>query len=213
MFRVDLHTHSIVSHDGGIGLEYYKKIIADKDLDYIAITDHNEVSVALNLKETLGEKIIVGEEILTTEGEIIGLYLNQRIEPGLSAAATVKKIHEQDGLVYIPHPFETLRKGLSKETINSLLSEIDIIETFNARGRFRNHSVEAKQFQKAGLVGASSSDAHCRFGVGTAYSKVVEIPTRDNLQQLLLNAEYQEKYSPILTYLCPTINRIKKHVL
>lgn len=210
MFRIDLHTHSIVSHDGGISLEQYKKLLESKVLDCVAVTDHNDISLALELRETLGEKIIVGEEIMSLDGEIIGLYLNQRIEPGLSAAETVRKIRKQNGLVYIPHPFETVRKGLSKEGMTLLLSDIDIVEKFNARGRFRNRNTEIAQQPFANIVVASSSDAHCRFGIGTAYNVVSELPTRHNLQKLLLDATRQENYAPLISYLCPTINRLKK---
>ncbi len=210
MFRIDLHTHSIVSQDGGISFEQYKNLIANKSLDYIAVTDHNDISGALKLQESLGQNIIVGEEILTTDGEIIGLYLKSRIEPGLTAIQTIQKIREQNGLVYIPHPFETMRKGLSKEALNSVIQEVDIIETFNARGRFRNHSLETKQPPFSNLPFASSSDAHCRFGIGTAYNIVSEPPTRENLQALLLAGSREEQYAPILSYLCPAINRFKK---
>ena len=89
MIRLDLHTHSTGSPDGGIRLEEYKKLLDDKDLDVIAITDHDSIEQAVTIQKQLGERSIVGEEITTKDGEIIGLYLTQKIAPGLSAKDTV----------------------------------------------------------------------------------------------------------------------------
>ena len=90
MIKVDLHTHSSASPDGGIMAEQYMQIIKSAQLNCVAITDHNRVDLALELRKTLGERIIVGEEINTTEGELIGLFLTQNVEPGQSPEATAK---------------------------------------------------------------------------------------------------------------------------
>src|SRR5262245_43185713 len=110
--KIDLHTHSIASPDRSLSAKNYQKMLASGKLDYVAVTDHNVIDFARILHDQLGEQIIVGEEIATSEGEIIGLYLTSVVPSGLSAAETVRAIKDQDGLVYIPHPFETLRNGL-----------------------------------------------------------------------------------------------------
>src|SRR3989337_574007 len=125
-YKIDLHTHSIISHDGGLSAEHYTNIIEKRILDFIAITDHNETRFARIMQQKLGQRIIVGEEIGTTEGEIIGLFLQNTIPGGLTPEKTVQEIKAQNGLVYIPHPFETFRKGLQRDTLERIVKYIDI---------------------------------------------------------------------------------------
>ena len=140
MFKVDLHTHSVASKDGGITPEQYADLLKSETVDIIAITDHDRIDFALGMRDALGKnRIIVGEEISTTDGEIIGLYLEKNIEPGLSAKETIKQIKKQGGLVYIPHPFEKVRHGLELETLEEIKNDIDIIESFNGRAFGRNN--------------------------------------------------------------------------
>src|SRR4051812_4619386 len=112
MFKIDLHTHSVESKDGGISFEQYAHALSTNRLDVIAITDHDTIDFATHAQTELGDRIIVGEEIMSTGGEIVGLYLKEAVKAGLSPLETVKQIREQGGLVYVPHPFETVRKGL-----------------------------------------------------------------------------------------------------
>src|SRR5579859_2648799 len=96
-YKIDLHTHSIVSYDGGIREDEYKKLLTNNVIDFVAITDHNEIRFALMMQRRYGEQIIVGEEIMTAEGEIIGLFLKERIEPGLPVEETIQAIRMQRG--------------------------------------------------------------------------------------------------------------------
>src|SRR5580658_33632 len=104
MLKIDLHTHSVASPDGGIMADKYRECLELGKLDYIAITDHNSIDFALNLRTEFERKIIVGEEILTSEGEIIGLFLSELVPPNLSPIETIELIKRQGGLVYVPHP-------------------------------------------------------------------------------------------------------------
>ncbi len=212
-YTIDLHTHSISSHDGGISVESYERAITSGLLDYIAITDHNQILFAQELHKKHGDSIIVGEEIMTEEGEIIGLFLETLIKPGLSVERTIYNIHEQEGLVYIPHPFEKVRKGLQKNTLEHLIFDIDIIEVFNARafGRWKNMEALnlAKQHTKAC---AASSDAHGFIGLGSAYSMVSEKVTKKNLVNLLLHADLKEEHPSVFSYMSPLYNRLRKRM-
>src|SRR6266581_840040 len=120
MFKLDLHTHSQGSPDGGLTRGDYQRMLVSGKLDFIAVTDHDSIEFASALYEQLGSQIIVGEEVTTANGELIGLYLKQRVLPGRSAVDTVELIHTQGGLVYVPHPFETVRKGLSLESLEEI---------------------------------------------------------------------------------------------
>lgn len=213
-YTVDLHTHSIISHDGGLRAEHYTKIIEDKVLDYIAVTDHNETRFARILQQQLGEHIIIGEEIGTKEGEIIGLFLEETIPGGLSAEETVTEIKKQNGLVCVPHPFETFRKGLQRSSLERIAASIDIIEVFNGRGQLRGKNYLAVPFaEKYKIAPTASSDAHCFPGLGKTFSRIANVPLRENLVKQLAFADLNKQYAPLYTLLCPAVNRIKNKVV
>ncbi len=186
MFKIDLHTHSVASKDGGITADQYARILNTNVLDMIAVTDHNEIEFAVALKERLGDRIIVGEEIMSTEGEIVGLYLTERVAPQLSPSETVKEIKRQGGIVYIPHPFESIRKGLHPGAMDELADQLDIVEVCNGRAFLQNRSAQAVVWAKFNRVtGAASSDAHGVRGLGKTYTDVPELPERSSLVTLL----------------------------
>lgn len=213
MHKVDLHTHSVASSDGGITSTQYKQMLETRQLDFIAVTDHNRIDFAQELHKALGKQIIVGEEIDTLEGEVIGLYLTQSIPKGMTAKMTMRAIRDQGGLVYVPHPFETMRHGLSENTLSELIALIDIIEVFNGRALFQNRGPRAATFARLhNKPGAASSDAHGVKGLGTVYSTLVKVPTRDNLATLLSGATYLTRRPPLKTLLYPKANRIRKRI-
>lgn len=210
MFRVDLHTHSISSPDGGLSSADYQRMLEQGGLDFIAVTDHNGMEFAKKTHAKLGEKIIIGEEIMTREGEVVGLFLTEVIPGGLSAVEAVVKIHEQGGIVYIPHPFSTNPKGLPHETLDELADQIDIVETFNGRAIFqannRRASVWAAEHHKPA---AASSDVHGHAGWGKTYTIISEEPTPENLIELLKHATYVKKTVGPRGVLYPKLNRLK----
>lgn len=211
MIKVDLHTHSVASRDGGITAAQYQRIIESGELDYIAITDHNKVAFAIELQKTLGDRIIVGEEINTTEGEIIGLFLKEAIPRDQTPAATVAAIKDQGGLVYIPHPFETVRRGLSEASLQQIIKQVDIIEVFNGRAVFQNKGPKATMVARMhNKPGAASSDAHGVKGLVSAYSIIKNAPTVKNLPELLKTGKLTMKHPPLKTLLYPKANRIRK---
>ena len=210
-FKVDLHSHSIISHDGGITAPQYRELLEQGIVDFIAVTDHNKIDLALALRAELGDKIIVGEEVMTSEGEVIGLFLKTFIKTGMSAAQTAQAIKNQGGLVYIPHPFEITRHGLSSESLEAIKTQVDIIEVFNARSKEPWLSPKAKAFaEENDIAKAASSDAHHLPGVGQTYSLVEDRPDQTNLKMLLAKATYQEKKAGLASILAPTINRTRK---
>lgn len=211
MYTIDLHTHSLASRDGGITVSQYTKLIKNGVLDFIAVTDHNKIDFALELQKTLGEHIIVGEEINTLEGEIIGLYLREAIPRDLPAQTAARAIKDQGGLVYIPHPFETVRHGLSETSLSELIALVDIIEIFNGRAFFQNRGPHATTFARLhNKPGAASSDAHGIKGIGTVFSQISKSPSAKNLPELLQTAHYVTKRPPLRTLLYPKANRIRK---
>lgn len=211
MLKVDLHTHSNLSPDGSLKIADYQSMLDRGVLDYIAVTDHNTIEFALKAKEKLGEKIIVGEEITAREGEIVGLYLTTAIPAGLSAAETADLIHKQGGVVYIPHPFETVRKGLALEVLEGIASAVDIVEVHNGRAIFQDKSARATDWAKLyQLPGAASSDAHGKYGWGKTYSVIEGAPTKEKLAELLYKATYRVGSPGVRGVLYPKVNRMRK---
>jgi predicted metal-dependent phosphoesterase TrpH len=211
VYKVDLHTHSIKSHDGGISADQYHRALRSNRLDYIAITDHNRIDFALNLQAKMGEQIIVGEEIMTTTGEIVGLYLKEKIKPGLSPLETVKQIKEQGGIVYIPHPFETVRKGLHEGILDELVDYIDIVEVCNGRAFFQNRSQQAVVWARLNnKLAAASSDAHGYQGLGATYTSLIRRPTSSNILGLLDNGIPMTGRPSVRALLYPKLNRLRK---
>ena len=109
MYRIDLHCHSYGSHDGGLLASDIRAMLASNKLNTIAITDHDHIEAARKLKAEFAEQIIIGEEITTSQGEIIGLFLKYKIKPMQSIYETINEIKSQGGLVYLPHPFDIIR--------------------------------------------------------------------------------------------------------
>lgn len=213
MFKVDLHTHSIASHDGGISALQYERALNTGLLDMIAITDHNTTEFALQMQQQLGDRIIVGEEIMTTRGEIIGLYLTQTIPSGLTPTETIEQIRSQGGIVYVPHPFETIRSGLSPSVLEEIASTIDLIEICNGRAFLQNRSSQTVVWSRLNNVtGAASSDAHGSLGLGKTYSSLPEIPTKENLIELLQRATHHTGRPSARSLLYPKYHKLRKKI-
>lgn len=210
MILVDLHTHSVASPDGSLKLQDYDHALSTGLLDVIAITDHDTIDFALEARARLGEGIIVGEEVSTSEGEIVGLYLSEPVEPGLSVEATIAAIKSQGGLVYVPHPFETVRNGLNEATLNRIADSVDIIEVHNGRAVFQNRAKESENWAAThNVVVAASSDAHGKIGWGRTYTEIDSLPTIKNLVAQLQAGKLSTGTVGLLGVLYPKINRLK----
>ena len=213
MFKVDLHTHSEASPDGGIRASQYAKVLENEVLDAIAVTDHDRIDFAVGLHKALGDMIIIGEEITTKDGELIGLFLHERIEPGNTAKKTAQLIRDQGGLVYVPHPFETVRKGIQKDVLDSIVDLVDIIEVHNGRALTQKHAIQAATWAKLhNKAGASSSDAHGYKGLGHSYSIVQEIPARGSLTNSIKMSALAHRRAPAYTLLYPKAHRVAKKI-
>ncbi len=214
MIKIDLHTHSIASKDGGITPEQYADILKNEKLDIIAITDHDRIDFAQGLQKALGsDKIIVGEEISTAVGDVIGLYLTDIIEPGLSIKDTIDRVHAQGGIVYIPHPFESIRKGISREQLDSVSENVDIVEGFNGRAFFQHKSPEATAWARLnGKVVSASSDAHGKSGIGRTYSALQNTPTRATLVHELAISKMVVSRPTLTSVLTPKIYLLKNRL-
>ena len=168
----DLHMHTNWSHDCSIEPAALVEHAESEGLGAIAVTDHNVFGGALETVELArGRPLVVvpGEEIKTDrDGEVIGLFLREEIPRGMSFADTVAAIREQEGVVYVPHPFDRMHAIPAPATLHGHLPEIDVLEVYNARLLFEAYNDEALRFaRKYGLLQGAGSDAHVLPGVGT----------------------------------------------
>lgn len=171
MILADLHMHTSYSGDCATTPLELLAACEESGLEAIAITDHNTIAGALEVASLAPKElhVIVGEEIKTTEGEIIGLYLTTEIPRGLSAEETIAEIRKQGGLVYVPHPFDPLHLTPTYELLARNAADIDIIEVYNPRITFTSFNEKAKRLaRKYDIPGGAGSDCHVVQGIGTA---------------------------------------------
>ncbi|RQG91726.1 PHP domain-containing protein [Natrarchaeobius halalkaliphilus] len=176
MLSVELHVHSELSYDGRDPVDLILEQAEGIGLDAIAITDHDEIDASLEAAERASEYGLVGVpgmEISSKAGHILGLGLEEPVPPGLSYESTIERIHAQDGLVVIPHPFQESRHGVMARISRDELSEGDAIEVYNSRLLTGRANRQAERFaQSRGLPMTAGSDAHISEMVGQAVTRV-----------------------------------------
>ena len=175
----DLHCHSAASFDSLSRPADLVRAAHGRGLTHLAITDHGHLEGALAAREIAPASltIIVGEEVRSRDGDIIGLYLERTVPAGMSALETIAAIHEQGGLAGIPHPFDRFRaSGLARLPAGDLaavLAAIDYIEAWNARVPTAAVNQRAREFALAHeLPVVAVSDAHSVLEVGVAYTRL-----------------------------------------
>lgn len=206
--RADLHNHTHFSPDSILSPEELVKRCRKKSINCVAVTDHNTVRGGIEVQRIVEQRriedlrVIVGEEIRSAEGEILGLFLNEDIPPGLSAEDTIQRIREQGGLVGVPHPFDWLRSALDNERMRDLADRIDFIESYNARIVFRHHNGKAGKFAADhGLAVSAASDAHSPWEVGRAYVRMRDFTDAEDFLEALREGRIRGRLSSPLIHL------------
>ena len=177
LIHVDLHMHTNHSHDCATPVDVLLEGAKKAGLGAIAVTDHNEISGALEARDRAnGIKVIVAEEVKTADqGEVIGLFIEEKIPRGLTLQETIAEIRRQSGLVYVPHPFDRMHSVPDYEHLLDVIEDVDAIEVFNPRVAFSAFNEEAARFAaKYRIVAGAGSDSHVVQGLGS-----VKIAMRD----------------------------------
>jgi predicted metal-dependent phosphoesterase TrpH len=197
MGKADLHIHTNHSYDGISTPQEVLERAKELDIDVIAICDHDEISGALEaqkLSVKYGVEVIIGEEVLTNEGEVIGLFLKKKIEVGKTLHETVKEIRKQDGLVVIPHPFAIFpvtRPAVSIKKLYDLFKEKgvvpDALEVLNSMPAGKVNSKKSKRLNDKVFTVAevAGSDAHIKSHIGMSVT-VFEGNTKEELRKAIL---------------------------
>jgi predicted metal-dependent phosphoesterase TrpH len=204
LVEVDLHMHTDHSGDCATPVDTLIHTARDRGLGAIAITDHNEVSGALEarkLAEELGDiKVIVAEEVKTAEqGEVIGLFLEEKIPKGLTMAETIAEIRRQGGLVYVPHPFDRFHSVPDYEHLLDIVEEIDLLEVFNPRVALTSFNEEAVRFaRKYRIVPAAGSDSHVAQGLGSVRQRIHDFDGPAEFLEAMRDADITRKHKNLV---------------
>ena len=203
LIDVDLHMHTDHSGDCATPVEVLLQTAQAQGLGAIAVTDHNEVSGALaarDLAADYGVKVIVAEEVKTaSQGEVIGLFLDEKIPRGMTLAETVAEIRRQGGLVYVPHPFDRMHAVPDYEHLLDIVEDVDAIEVYNPRVAIGSFNEEAARFAaKYRIPGGAGSDAHVAQGLGSVRVRMRDFDGPEEFMESLRDADILTKPSSLL---------------
>jgi hypothetical protein len=204
LIEVDLHMHTDHSPDCATPVEVLLETARDRGLGAIAITDHNEVSGALEARriaEGMDDiKVIVAEEVKTAEqGEVIGLFLEERIPRGMSMRETIAEIRRQGGLVYVPHPFDRFHSVPDYEHLLDIVEEIDVLEVFNPRVAVTAFNEEAERFaRKYRIVPGAGSDSHVAQGLGSVRVRIQDFDGPEEFLEAMRDADITRKHKNLV---------------
>jgi predicted metal-dependent phosphoesterase TrpH/glycosyltransferase involved in cell wall biosynthesis len=194
LIDVDLHMHTDHSHDCVTPVDVLLSTARERGLGAIAVTDHNEISGALDARAKAAEygvKVIVGEEVKTADqGEVIGLFIEHKIPRGMSLEETIAEIRRQGGIVYVPHPFDRLHAVPDYEHLLRVVDDVDAIEIFNPRIAIAAWNEEAVRFAgKYRIPGGAGSDAHVAQGLGAVRIRMRDFDGPEEFLESLRDAD------------------------
>jgi predicted metal-dependent phosphoesterase TrpH len=198
MLKLEFHCHTNASKDSLTKPEDLIRTARKKGLDRLVITDHNSTQGAIAAQKLDPQLVIVGEEILTTRGEILAAFVQEEIPEGLTPQETIKILKEQGAFISVSHPFDRLRKGgWEEKDLLEIIHQVDAIEVFNSRCMNPMFNVQAKQFsEKYNLAGTVGSDAHGAFEVGTSLMELDQFEGAEGMRKVIRGAKLKTKLSP-----------------
>lgn len=206
-----IHLHTNYSYDSDIPVEALADFVLREEIDCIAVTDHDTIEGAVRLQAMTDCRVIVGEEVSTRDGHLIGLFLTRHVEPGMTAMDTARAIHDQGGLVLVPHPFiRTFGCALKKKTVE-IAELIDAVEIFNSQNLSPLADWQAIRFAKEReLPMFVGSDSHSVTSIAPAYQLM---PAFENPAEFLISlrsAAFTRRRHPV-SYFIVAAYRIARH--
>lgn len=220
--RLALHIHTDFSNDSYITPREIISQCRKHNINCVGLTDHCSAKGAIKYKSQIekeGIRVIIGEELKTPVGEIIGLFLTKHIECQDSSKKlitldkAINAIKAQNALVFAPHPFDRMRNGIGKKNLEKFRDEIDAYEIFNSRTKINSFNKKCEQYVKENnLTPFVGSDAHIAREIGNA---IIEMEDFKNKEEFLRNLEradtkFYKKRLKLIDIVRPTMNKIKK---
>lgn len=214
MPSLELHAHTFASPDCLMRPADIVRVCRARGLDRLAVTDHNTIHGALAVQALAPELVIVGEEIMTTQGELLAYFVREEVPAQLTPAETIARLKAQGAVISVSHPFDRLREGAWREAdLLAILPLVDAIEVFNARCLFAEDNQRALAFAEAhGLRGTVGSDAHSLGELGMARLRVAAAGTPADLRAGLAAGERLMRRSSPLIHFTSTAAKFWKRV-
>jgi predicted metal-dependent phosphoesterase TrpH len=212
VWNVELHSHTCWSKDCIVPFEHIIAQCDKRHVDKIAITDHNTADGALAMARIFPDRVIVGEEIMTTKGELLGYFLHESIPRGLTPIETIRRLRDQGAAISVSHPFDRIRRGAWAEAdLLDIIELVDAIEVFNARCVYREDNDKAASLARSrGVRGTVGSDAHSKPEYGQSTLKMSAFTTPTEFIAALETADRNENYSANRVHLNSTTAKWRK---
>ena len=190
MLRAEFHCHTCYSKDSLLKIQDLLAVCQKKGLQRLVVTDHNTIQGALEAQTLDPQRFIVGEEIMTQQGELLAFFVTETVLAGLSATETIGILRDQGAFISVSHPFDAFRAGHWQPVdLLSLVSSIDAIEVFNSRCLLPQHNRRANDFARQhGLLATVGSDAHTLSEVGSATLTLPDFNDPASLKYALASA-------------------------
>jgi predicted metal-dependent phosphoesterase TrpH len=198
MLRVEFHCHTLASADSLTRPDDLVATARRKGIDHLIITDHNTIAGALEAQELDPKLIIVGEEIMTTRGELLASFVHEEIPAGLTPDEAIKRLKSQGAFISVSHPFDRLRSGAWQEAaLLEILPFIDAIEVYNSRCMFPWFNSDARRFaERHNVPGTVGSDAHALFELGQSLLLLEQFEGPEQMRTVIRQGIPQVKWSP-----------------
>jgi hypothetical protein len=201
--RVEFHCHTVFSKDSLTSPQALLEACRRKGIDRVIVTDHNSIEGALACKALDSQSVIVGEEVMTSQGELLAAFVQQAIPAGLAPKTAIARLREQDAFISVSHPFDIWRAGRWElADLIEITPLVDAIEVFNARCILPRFNRQAQKFAQAhGLPGTVGSDAHTTFELGKATQRLAPFENAAGLKRSLQQATASVSLSSPLVHL------------
>jgi len=207
-FKVDLHIHTCASKDSAVRPADAIRAAKRRGLDRICITDHNRIDGALVAKEIAPEFVIVGEEILTTHGEILAFFVSEWVPPFLSHLETLDRLETQGAVISVSHPFDRHRHPWNDEMLEAILSRLDAVEGLNARSLHAHDNQLSQEFAAMhNLPMTAGSDAHTTVEIGAAYLEMPGFTSAEEFRAGLAGSTIHGRLSPAWVHCITLVNK------
>jgi predicted metal-dependent phosphoesterase TrpH len=214
MLRTEFHCHTLYSKDSLTSPRALVEACGRKGIDRVVVTDHNTIKGARAAQLFDPERVIVGEEIMTTMGEILTAFVLEEVPPMLSPQVTIKLLRDQGAFISVSHPFDAWRKGGWKEPdLLEIIPSVDAIEVYNSRCMLPSFNTLAKRFAiRHDLAGTVGSDAHIPFELGRSVLLLDPFKDPDELRKVIRSGVAQTHWSPPWFHLTSRYATLRKKI-